>query len=70
MRLLFLWLLTIGLLYGGSREALLVGNSDYDYISDLKNPKSSMKKLKKLWKVWVSVSKQPITSMLNTSPLR
>lgn len=47
MRLLFLWLLTIGLLYAGSREALLVGNSDYDYISDLKNPKSSMKKLKK-----------------------
>jgi uncharacterized caspase-like protein len=32
------------------KEALLIGNSDYQYITDLENPKSSIEKLKKALK--------------------
>ena len=45
MRLLLLIGLMLGVLNAESRYALLIGNSDYKYIDDLKDPSKDIKRL-------------------------
>ena len=48
MRFFILSLFLTLLLSANNKEALLIGNSNYRHITDLENPKPSIKKLKKV----------------------
>jgi len=50
MRVLMVVMLLFGILNAESREALLIGNSDYEHMSELNNPSSNLKRLKKVLK--------------------
>ncbi len=47
MRFIILLMVIVGYLQADSKEALLIGNSDYRYITDLENPRTSIQKLEK-----------------------
>jgi len=50
MKILMVVMLLFGILNAESREALLIGNSDYEHMSELNNPSSNLKRLKKVLK--------------------
>jgi len=50
MRFIILLMVLVGYLQANSKEALLIGNSDYRYITDLQNPKTSIQKLERALK--------------------